>query len=107
MLRSALALTCLLVTAPVHASPKAPAHVQILGFNDFHGQLNAGKELLGRPAGSAPVLAAYLRDAMARFEGGSLIVHAGDFVGGSPHVSSLLQDEPSITFLGMLERRIA
>lgn len=103
MLRSALVLACLLSTvSAARASPKGVAHIQILGFNDFHGQLGTGKELLGRPAGSAPVLAAYLREAMANFEGESVIVHAGDFVGGSPYVSALLQDEPSIMFLGML-----
>ncbi|MET0339625.1 MAG: bifunctional metallophosphatase/5'-nucleotidase [Polyangiales bacterium] len=90
-------------TAPLaRAVPPEPAHVLVLGFNDFHGQLVAGKEMLERPAGSAPVLAAYLRDEMANFRGGSLIVHAGDFVGGSPLVSSLLQDEPAIAFLNLL-----
>ena len=48
------------------------------------------------------MLAAYLRDEMAQFQGGSLIVHAGDFVGGSPLSASLLQDEPAIAFLNLL-----
>jgi 5'-nucleotidase len=78
------------------------AHVQLLGFNDFHGQLGGGRQMLDRPAGSAAVLAAYLRRESARFQGATLIVHAGDFVGGSPVASSLLQDEPAIAFLNLL-----
>ena len=97
-----LLLTASLGHSSARAEGKPPAHVQLLGFNDFHGQLVAGKEMLERPAGSAPVLAAYLRDEVAQFHGGSLIVHAGDFVGGSPLSASLLQDEPAIAFLNLL-----
>ena len=78
------------------------AKVQILGFNDFHGQITEGKRVANRPVGGAVVLAAYLRDEQARFGGRSLIIHAGDHVGASPPESALLQDEPSITFLNML-----
>lgn len=88
-----------------HAAPAAAddhAHVQLLGFNDFHGQLEGGRTLNERPVGSAAVLAAYLREETARFRGGTIIVHAGDFVGGSPSSSSVLQDEPSISFLNLL-----
>ena len=100
----ALLLTALLATRSAYAEGSGPAHarVQLLGINDFHGQLVAGKEMLERPAGSAPVLAAYLRDEIAQFPGDSLIVHAGDFVGGSPLSASLLQDEPAISFLNLL-----
>lgn len=101
---TSLLLACLglaLGTRSALAAPPA-ARVQLLAFNDFHGQLGPGKQLLGRPAGSAPVLAAYLRDAMARYAGGSVIIHAGDFVGGSPLSSAILQDEPSISFLNLL-----
>ena len=79
-----------------------PAHVQLLGLNDFHGQLGPAKKLFERPVGSAAVLAAYLRDATARFAGDTLIVHAGDWVGASPPSSALLQDEPAISFLNLL-----
>jgi 5'-nucleotidase len=79
--------------------------VQLLALNDFHGQLAPGKQLLGRPVGGAAVLAAYLRDAAARFPGDTLIVHAGDHVGASPLESALLQDEPSIQFLNLLGNR--
>ncbi|MDX2024494.1 MAG: bifunctional metallophosphatase/5'-nucleotidase [Deltaproteobacteria bacterium] len=76
--------------------------VKLLAFNDFHGQLSAGRLVSGRPVGGAQVMAAYLKAASAGFEDQTLIVHAGDHVGASPPASALLQDEPSISFLNML-----
>ncbi|HWU54413.1 MAG TPA: bifunctional metallophosphatase/5'-nucleotidase [Rhizomicrobium sp.] len=84
------------------AKVKAPRNIKILGFNDFHGQLSTGKLVGTRPVGGAAVLASYLHAAEAQAQDGSIIVHAGDFVGASPAASALLQDEPSITFLNML-----
>ncbi|MDB4990304.1 MAG: ushA, partial [Myxococcaceae bacterium] len=78
------------------------AHVQLLGLNDFHGQLDAARKLNDRPVGGAAVLASYLRDASMLFSGDTLIVHAGDWVGASPPSSALLQDEPSIDVLNLL-----
>ncbi len=75
--------------------------VQILGFNDFHGQLSP-RVVSGRPAGGAAVLASYLKAASAGKEERTFIVHAGDFVGASPPNSALLQDEPAISFLNAL-----
>jgi 5'-nucleotidase len=96
-----LVLACTLA-ADVSAQASETVRVQLLGFNDFHGQLGPGRQLLDRPVGSAAVFAAYLREEAARFAGGTLIVHAGDFAGGSPASSSLLQDEPAIAFLNLL-----
>jgi 5'-nucleotidase len=76
--------------------------VQLLALNDFHGQLGTGRSLAGRPAGAAAVLASYLRAASAAFEGDTLIVHAGDWVGASPPASGLLHDEPAIEVLNLL-----
>ena len=76
--------------------------VKLLGFNDFHGQISAGKLVSNRPVGSAGVLSAYLKTAQAGIENQTLIVHAGDHVGASPASSALLQDEPSIQWLNML-----
>jgi 5'-nucleotidase len=76
--------------------------VQILAINDFHGQIIAGKKVNGRPVGSAPVLAAYLKKAQQQFPGVTFIVHAGDLVGASPPASALLQDEPAIMFMNLL-----
>lgn len=93
------------VAAQAAPSSQELAHVQLLGLNDFHGQLEQAKKLDERPVGGAAVLAAYLRDAAARFEGDSLIVHAGDWVGASPPSSGLLQDEPAIDVLNLLANR--
>ena len=76
--------------------------VKLLGINDFHGQLSAGKLVGGRPVGSAGVLSAYLKTAQVGIESQTLIVHAGDHVGASPAASALLQDEPSIQWLNLL-----
>ncbi len=84
------------------SKPAAWIRFKILGFNDFHGHLSAGRKVAGRPVGSAAVLAAYLEAAEAKSKNGAFIVHAGDQVGASPPVSALLQDEPSISFLNML-----
>lgn len=85
------------------ADPRAWVRFQILGINDFHGQLGAGRRVANRPVGGAPVLAAYLKAAQEGADNdGTFIVHAGDHVGASPPVSALLQDEPSITFLNLL-----
>jgi len=77
-------------------------HVKLLGFNDFHGHLDAGQKVSGRPVGGAGVLVSYLRAAEAGIEDQTIIVHAGDEVGASPPDSALLQDEPSIQVLNLL-----
>jgi 5'-nucleotidase len=76
--------------------------VKLLGFNDFHGQLSAGRLVSSRPVGGAAVLTSYLKAAQSGIEAQTLIVHAGDHVGASPAASALLQDEPSIQWLNML-----
>lgn len=76
--------------------------LQLLAINDFHSQITAGEEVDGRPVGSAPVLAAYLKAAAAGTRGKTFILHAGDHVGASQPQSALLQDEPGIMFFNML-----
>ncbi|MDK2916586.1 MAG: 5-nucleotidase [Euryarchaeota archaeon] len=80
-----------------------PVHVRILAVNDFHGQLPDGQKLNGEPAGSAPVLASYLRSAMADGGGAvTFIALPGDVVGASPPESGLLLDEPAVLFFNGL-----
>ena len=83
-------------------NPESWIKVKILGFNDFHGQISAGRRVGNRPVGSAAVLASYLEAAQQGAENQTFIVHAGDHVGASPASSALLQDEPAISFLNML-----
>ena len=78
---------------------KAPFELQLLGINDFHGQLDTYNASLN--AGGIEYLASYLKQREAQ-NPNTLLVHAGDAVGASSPVSALLQDEPTITFLNEL-----
>ena len=85
------------------SSDPEPVHVKILAVNDFHGQISGGQNLNGEPAGSAPVLASYLKSAMA--DAGTattFIALPGDVVGASPPESGLLLDEPAVLFFNGL-----
>jgi 2',3'-cyclic-nucleotide 2'-phosphodiesterase / 3'-nucleotidase / 5'-nucleotidase len=72
--------------------------LQLLGINDFHGQINVGKSVGGKMAGRADYLAAYLK-AHESANPNTLMLHAGDVVGASAPASALLQDEPTIKIL--------
>jgi 5'-nucleotidase len=89
------------------AWPRLPARVdvQLLAFNDFHGNLDPPDGSSGRigdtPAGGVEYLAAHLarlRAANPR----TLVVAAGDNIGASPLLSALFHDEPSIDALNAL-----
>ena len=90
-------------TSTVHSTANLKA--KILAINDFHGQVGEGKTT-GKSeynkTGSAPVLAAYLKNAQAGMEDRSFVVSVGDLVGASPAVSALLQDEPTVMFMNTL-----
>ncbi len=87
--------------------------VQVLGINDVHGNLDTtGKAYVGaktyQDAGGAARLASYLDNAQDQFEqlnnlpkgsNNTFRVEAGDAVGASPAMSSLLQDEPTLKAL--------
>ena len=103
-------ILCILILAPIVFSwyfstpapalhTNAPVHVKILAINDFHGQLPKGQTMNKRQTGSAPVLASYLKSAMAYGNAdGTIIALPGDIVGASPPQSGLLSDEPSLLF---------
>ena len=85
-----------------------PVDVQLLGLNDFHGQLEPLDPALtssGRilPAPGQPEVAAggagYFAEHIRRLEAGnrnSLVVSAGDLIGASPLLSAAFHDEPTI-----------
>jgi 2',3'-cyclic-nucleotide 2'-phosphodiesterase / 3'-nucleotidase / 5'-nucleotidase len=83
-------------------------HVQLLGINDYHGQLDTWrsiKDSTGKVvdySGGIEWLAAYLKDREAANPANTLMLQAGDLVGASPPVSALLQDEPTIRFMNEL-----
>jgi 5'-nucleotidase len=94
----AAAACLLLMLAPVagakpgNGAAQAPTvNLQILSFNDFHGQIQPYNATLG----GAEYLATWLRQ-YAATEPNTVIVSGGDLIGASPLVSALFHDEPTI-----------
>jgi 5'-nucleotidase len=94
-----------------HHKPK-DVKVQLLSFNDFHGNLQTSTTggirvdppttpATFKPAGGAAILATYLRE-LRRDPRNSLTVAAGDLIGGSPLLSALYHDEPTIEAMNLL-----
>ncbi|MET7394689.1 bifunctional metallophosphatase/5'-nucleotidase [Dactylosporangium sp. NPDC005572] len=83
---------------------------QILGFNDFHGNIDpptgSGGLINGTPAGGAEYLSTYLtklRNAAAQAGvRDSDTVVAGDSIGATPLVSAAFHDEPAIEVLNKM-----
>ncbi|MET3196059.1 metallophosphoesterase [Gottfriedia sp. OAE603] len=92
----------------VKADTNGDIHVQLLGINDYHGQLDTWrsiKDSTGKVvdySGGIEYLAAYLKEREATNPANTLMIQAGDLVGASPPVSALLQDEPTIRFMNEL-----
>lgn len=84
-----------------HSTSNHYIQVQLLGVNDFHGQLDKYQRVSGTMAGGAEYLAAYLKK-YKQENPNTLLVHAGDMVGGSPPISSQFQDQPTIEFLNLM-----
>jgi 2',3'-cyclic-nucleotide 2'-phosphodiesterase (5'-nucleotidase family) len=96
--------------ASAHPKPPKPVDLQILSFNDYHGHLQPptgsdGVVTTGpgttAPAGGVEYLTTHLRELRAGHRN-SLTVAAGDLVGGSPFLSGLFKDEPSIESMNTL-----
>ncbi|WP_328621079.1 bifunctional metallophosphatase/5'-nucleotidase [Streptomyces sp. NBC_00354] len=89
--------------------------VQMLSFNDFHGTLEPPQGSSGTvserqadgttkaiPAGGVEYLATSLREARKGHEY-SVTAAAGDMIGGSPMLSGLFHDEPTVEALNKLK----
>ncbi|WP_163100424.1 bifunctional 2',3'-cyclic-nucleotide 2'-phosphodiesterase/3'-nucleotidase [Peribacillus alkalitolerans] len=80
-------------------TPKENIKVQLLGLNDLHGQLDTDTKLklngVDVWAGSMEYTAAAMKKRESE-NPNTLLVHAGDMIGGSPLISALFQDEPTI-----------
>ena len=93
--------------APVDAQTAAADTmiVQILGLNDFHGNIEPPSGSSGRigtiNAGGAEYLATHIRR-LKEANGRTLIVHAGDLIGASPLLSAIFKDEPTIEIMRMI-----
>ena len=94
-------------TAPAF---QPPFTAKIIGFNDFHGNLespgtfgeNTGVPAASRPAvGGAAAMAGYVA-ALKRQNPLNVVVGAGDFIGATPLISSLFFDEPAIEVLNRI-----
>jgi 5'-nucleotidase len=118
-----LVLAALIVCAPTAApaaekkkkQPQKPLRVQLLGINDFHGHLDAStpgrisrtkRSRDGVFAGGAEYLATHIR-MLSRRRKHTLLVAAGDTVGGSPLLSSLFHDEPAIEAMNRIGLDVA
>jgi 5'-nucleotidase len=80
--------------------PPKPVEVQILGVNDFHGQLDppagSGGRIDGIDAGGAAFLSTHIEALRNTNPHNTTVVSAGDMIGASPLVSALFHDEPTI-----------
>ena len=116
-MRHAVALPVLFALAAC-ATPRggvgpAPVRVKVIGFNDFHGNLEpprtsvsasvAGQaEPVRVPAGGA----AYFASALARLRAANpnnVTVSAGDMIGASPLTSSIVLDEPTVMAMNLMQ----
>jgi len=112
MLRKSVlaALLALSGCATVPIAPEAPVEVQVLAFNDFHGNLEppAPAEFT-EPDGTKRKIetggVAYLSAALAELRKGhsnTVTVSAGDTIGASPLISANYLDEPTISAMNLL-----
>lgn len=101
-----MAMAC---TQAVADKPE-PITVKIIGFNDYHGNLQSPGTFgvnsnvpsnLRPPVGGADYLAAYVAQLKAQ-NPFNVVVGAGDFIGASPLISALFHDEPSVETLNRI-----
>ncbi|MGZ4610663.1 MAG: bifunctional metallophosphatase/5'-nucleotidase [Actinomycetes bacterium] len=104
------------------------AHVQLLTFNDFHGNLESGGTIptsyklnpdgspqldsRGRPIANSVEAGgvAYLAANLAKARKGhrySITAAAGDLIGASPLISAAFHDEPTIDAMGKLHLEVS
>lgn len=96
-------------------SEPQPIHVQVLAFNDFHGNLEPPSGSNGRikapasdggtvdvNAGGAAYLAHHLQKLREENPERTVVVSAGDLIGASPLVSGIFHDEPTIEVMNMM-----
>jgi 5'-nucleotidase len=114
---SAAAVFSALTTAtavPASAATKS-VEVQLLAFNDFHGALQPPSGSGGRvtlangstvDAGGLGYFATHLR-ALQRKNKRTLTVSNGDLIGGSPFLSALFRDEPTVDAMDLLGLDVA
>lgn len=96
--------------------PQEPIRVQVLAFNDFHGNLEAPSGSTGRirvpasdggtavdvNAGGAAYLAHHIQALRQENPQNTVVVSAGDLIGASPLASGIFHDEPTIEVMNLM-----
>lgn len=80
----------------------SPIKVQLLGLNDLHGQLDTNTKIGTQLAGNMKYTAAAMKQRKAT-NPNTLLVEAGDMIGGSPLISALFQDEPTVEVMNAMK----
>ena len=112
-LSAALLVGCATAPPPAPPPPSTPLKVQILAINDFHGNLKAPANGLTMmqprsrvPAGGVEHMATLVAELRAK-NPNTIFVGAGDLIGASPLLSSMLNDEPTIEALSMMGMEVS
>jgi len=91
------------------AAPAGSVSIQLLAYNDFHGNLKPPSGSSGRittptgnvDAGGVEYLATRIKQLRAT-NPNTLVVAAGDLIGASPLISGLFHDEPTIEAMNQI-----
>lgn len=113
VLSTALALPIFLNSTPKAAAAEKKVPVQFLSVNDLHGYIEGSNEKAenGKAIGGMDSLAYHFQEDQASFAtknklksttSNSVLVQVGDIVGGSPAISGLLQDEPTMNIMNTI-----
>jgi len=116
---SALVISSILLSgcqvATREASDNAPdasiVSVRLIGFNDFHGNLEPPRIAINAPGAEGSTVpvpaggAAYFAGAIAALKAvnpNHAVISAGDMIGASPLVSALFLDEPTVEAFNLM-----
>jgi 5'-nucleotidase len=92
------------------SAPERHVTIKVIGFNDYHGNLqspgtfgeNVYVPTANRPAvGGADALASHVKRLKAK-NPNHVVVGGGDFIGASPLISALFNDEPAVETLNRI-----
>jgi 5'-nucleotidase len=86
---------CATTSQPIAMDDAGPVTIRVIGLNDFHGNLQPLRRPLRLTSEGAAFLGSAIAAARAKNEH-SLVISAGDLIGGSPLISSYFLDEPAI-----------
>jgi 5'-nucleotidase len=117
-LTAGLALLLAACAAPAPQASNAPKlhELTVFAINDFHGNIQSESptplmprladpktgQKTAQPAGGIAYLASAIKSMRAE-KPGSVLVAAGDLIGASPQLSSMLADEPTLAAFAQLD----